>query len=83
MVIIIYCILLKDVILAVSFASFLYIIFIEPILHKKSSSSLGFCLLEVLITVIFTFARNHFSVCDVYVWNKCKVPCHMHSPETV
>jgi hypothetical protein len=29
-----------------------------------------------------TFTRNCFSLCDVYVWNKCEVTCHMQSPET-
>lgn len=29
------------------------------------------------------FTRNHFSLCDVCVWNKCKVTCNMHLPENI
>lgn len=56
--IILYCIMLKDMILTVSFASWEYIIFDEPTVHKTSPrlvTGIFHCLLEVLITIPFNF----------------------------
>ena len=45
--------------------------------------SLGYCLPEILFEIMFICTRNHFSLCAVYVWNKCKVTSHMHPPENI